>query len=242
MSANVACLLLVMARSAGALGLSPLLGGEIVPARVRTVAAGAFGLALFPFVDRPVMPAQVPFLSLLPGLVIELGLGALMGWGASLLVQGARMAGAFADQEIRGIADESGVLTEFQGVLATVIFFLVNGHQWFLSGFLKSFRVWPLGAFSISDAWSGTTAARLLATAMEVAIKLAAPVIVVSLLVTLALLLAGRFFPTGGQSAAGVRPIMATGVMLVGIGTMMSVLAWNVPEFGTVWANSLGLN
>lgn len=234
MTANLACTILVLARATGALALSPLLGLSQVPALPRFLAAAGLGLAMVPMVEPPVLPEQVPAVALGFAALMELGLGALIGWAASLLIEAVRMAGSLADQEFN-LAE--GPISDFKGVLAIVILFLVNGHHWFVSGLLKSFTVLQAGSWDLPAA----SIAGLLAVTFEIMIKLAAPVLIASLLVTLTILLAGRMSPnaTPGQ---GVRPIAITSVLLLSIGITMGILSWQVPEFGTVWSNSMGLN
>ncbi len=236
MSANEACLILVLARAGGAIALSPLLMG--VPVMARILAAAAFGFALFPMVEQPVLPEQMEFLAIIPLAAIEGAVGAFMGWSASLLMAAMRSAGSIADIEFQGIGAETaaGPFAEFQTILGAVVFFLTNGHHWFLSGLLRSFSAMPAG----SGSFAPESAVGLLAMGLEIAIKLAAPVMVASLLVTLGLLFAARLWP-GAASLNSIRPVAVTGALLASVGATLALLSWKIPEFGIVWSSSFGL-
>jgi flagellar biosynthetic protein FliR len=108
------------------------------------------------------------------------------------------------------------VLSRWYQIMATFIFFSLNGHHVLLSGIVESFRNIPMGGFSVS----GTSFQHVLMLSREIlviGIKLSAPITVAILLSQLALGLASKYAPQINILATSFPVTILLGFMFMGI-------------------------
>ena len=190
----------VVCRLAPVAMLSPLLGGSATPSVVRLSVALALGLFdhLQGGVALDIATETAPGL----GLARELALGGLLGLGAMLPLQVARMAGRLLDNA-RGSVGEEALLGE-QGRdsplaallhgLFLALYFSSGLHREALRGLLQTFVTTPLGAPLDVELSSGHFVAQVART-FEQALSVGLPGATLVLLVDVALAWAGRAAP-----------------------------------------------
>lgn len=235
--------LLVAGRLAGVVMFLPMIGGMSVPPRVRAMLVIGLAALLTPMLAADWQSRQLAAptepLAMAEALGSELLVGVLIGLvvricfdglqaGAQLIAQESGMAfGQIVDPN-SGV--EADMLSVFYMQLAGVVFLIIGGHRVLVSAAMDSFGdVPPLaGAFSLADGMDAMVAA--LAAGSELALKIAAPVIVTLLLVNVALGFISRTVPqlnvaTVGFSVKGLLAFVLMAVALpVGIEAFVDTL------------------
>jgi flagellar biosynthetic protein FliR len=174
----------------------------------------------------PFAPAAEPVgLALL--LTREAVVGLALGFGLRVLVGAAEFAGHLAGFQLgfayASVVDpQSGarnnVLSSLYGLTTLMVVFLLDAHHELLRALVVSYDVLPIGAGSV-DEGLGLLVARLLGLVFFVGVQMAAPIIIVQLVVELGLGLASRAAPTLNLMAQGF-PIR----LLVGLLTLAAMV------------------
>lgn len=203
--------------------LCPVIGGQLVPAPVRLAVAGALGLALRPLAG--VVPG--PSLEVLGRCAREAAVGLLVGMGAALPFDAARIGGRLVDL-VRGTSAEAALPGVGHREAATGDLL----HQLLLSLALaagalpvlvravaRSYALVPLGG-ELADA-GALAIARLVGVALATGLAVAAPVVALS---------------WGTDAAVGLTLRAAPGLAATELATPVRILGG-----GTVLWLSLGL-
>jgi flagellar biosynthetic protein FliR len=200
--------------------LAPGLGGRQIPAMVKIGLTVMIAIALVPSVVLP--PVDNSGLTLI--ILRELAVGLSLAFAVQVLVGAAEFAGHLASYQIgfsygATIDPISGVrstmLVSLYGMLATLVFLGVNGHHALLRALAMSYTGVPMGAVRVSA--SLVTAVRdLLAMVFVVALRLAAPVLIVLLIVELTIGLISRAAPSLSFMVIGYPVRIVVGLFIVG--------------------------
>jgi flagellar biosynthetic protein FliR len=219
--------LLALGRVGGLLLLSPILGSRIAPVRVR--AALAFFLAV---TMLPVLPAEAANDLARDGGVVRLcGAAALeitIGFGIGLVAQfflaGAQMAGQLSGVQMGvGIAnlidpqthEHITSLAQWQNLMALLVFLAIDGHHLLIRALAESFALLPIGGGFPAAEGLG----RVLALAggiFVIALKIAAPVLVLLLLVNGVMGVLSKLIPQMNVFIVGFPLNVAAGLFVLG--------------------------
>jgi flagellar biosynthesis protein FliR len=193
---------LVLGRVGGLMLTAPLFGSEAVPLRVRSGAAFALALTVFPLTVLHV-PADLTFARALGGVMGETLIGLTMGLALTLPFVGVQTAGMIMGQQAGiGLGEvfnpvmnsDSTVLEEVYFLVALIVFVLIGGHRELVRAMLDTFEVVPLlsanDAHSTLDLLTG-----LLTSAFGLGLRLAAPVLLALLVSTLVMGFLSRTIP-----------------------------------------------
>jgi flagellar biosynthetic protein FliR len=204
---------LVLARVAGATMMAPVLGSRAVPLRVRAAISVAVAAVVLPVVAVPeaLRGGTPPGMALLVALAIETVIGLAIGLVGQLLFAGVLLAGELAGVEmglgLSGLVDpqtqaRTTPIAEWQNLIAILVFLAVDAHHVLLRAVAESFERVPLGAMAVS----GRGLALVLALAGQVfvvALKIAAPVLVLVLMSNVAMGALARLIPQLNVMAVG---------------------------------------
>lgn len=236
--------LMVAARLAGMMMVAPAFGHAAVPARIRVLIAAALSLAVCGRVVQPHVPGGE--VQLVMQLVLEFGIGAAVGYAASLVFAGIELGAAHASAQMglslgdvfSGSGDEpaGGVGTLFR-VVAIAIFLAIGGHRDLVSGVMDTFAAVPPATF-VPGAAIVKAAGGLLTASFVLALKVAAPVLAAMLLATVALGLLQKTLPQCHILSTGL-PVRALLGLLV-LGLSMAALAWTVEAAWNVFRGGAG--
>lgn len=210
---HVPALLLVMFRITGIFVIAPLFGSRTIPGRIRIMMAAGLSLCIYPMLlspERPsarliapVLEAGLSLWTLAPAVAMELAIGAIIGFGASLPVIGMQLAGHINDQQLGiglgglinpELGDEGGIVSEFFFITAMMVFVIVGGHRVMLSTLVGSFQTVPLGGFR-PDGHLLDLGLGLVTSMYELAIRVSAPLLCLVFLETVALGFIARTVP-----------------------------------------------
>lgn len=197
--------LLVFVRITTMVALIPVIGSQSVPGRLKAGLSFLIAIILFPLV--PVNQVDVsmftlPRFALL--VVQELFVGITIGFAASLLFAAVQFAGRIVDTQM-GFAlvrlvdpfsnAASTVTGQFQIIIFSIVFLLINGHYFFLLAIQKSFEVIPLITVHMPSEHVGALLIKMVADVFVLAIRLAAPIYSVLILTSLSLGIVARTVP-----------------------------------------------
>jgi len=210
------------ARIGTAVLLLPGFGEAQVPPRVRIALGLLLTLALLPALPLADPPKAIPALALLLGGEVMIGL--FIGIGARLLLTAVQMAGAqvgmaagISNAFAPGIANTEGA-TAIGGLLtvaAVALLFATDLHHLIISALLQSYAVLPPGHLPLGDLAEQT--ARLGAAAFRISVTMAAPFLIVSVLMNLGLGLANRVMPNMQVFFVAAPAMILVGLALLAV-------------------------
>jgi flagellar biosynthetic protein FliR len=195
--------LLIFIRVMSIIAVAPVLGHQAIPVQIK-VALGLFAALVL----EPVLQATHPAVPLQLGpLVIaaaaEAAVGLLLGFVMGFILLGVDVAGDMISFDLgltmaTVLDPETGVqnpvLTEFLRLVMTLVLLMLNGHHFILQALRLSFDTVALGGFTVTGAAADTLVA-MSGKVLLIGIKLAAPVIVASFLMNVALGVLTRVAP-----------------------------------------------
>jgi flagellar biosynthesis protein FliR len=200
--------------------LAPGLGGAQIPVQVKVGLTVLLGIGLLPSVD---VPRGLGELGLSVVIAREAVIGMSLAFAVRALIAGAEFAGHLSGQQIgfnygATIDPQSGVrnnmLATLYGLLATLGFLAINGHHAVLRALAASYAGLPIGGGRL-DPSIVTSVREILALVFIVGVRLAAPVIVVLLVVELAVGLISRASPALSFMVIGYPIRLIVGLALL---------------------------
>lgn len=216
----LATYMLIVVRLSAALVVMPMFGARSIPPQTKIGLALVMGLILLPLQDA-VQPADGG--ALVVGAIQEAVIGAAIGFAVMLIFQGLESAGSLIGVQMgMGLGQIFDPLTgaqstEFQrfyGVLATLIFFLVNAHHEVLRGMFATFELVPLGTFEASDV-DVTTMIQLSAAMFVAAVRIALPVTAAVFVTDLSLAVIARTMPQLNVLVVGMPVKIVVGLLVL---------------------------
>ena len=219
-----------LARIMGVLASAPVFSNAAQPKRIRLVAGLVITIALVPVL--PPMPAIPPgswvglavlaqqiLIGVLLGFTLRIAFAAIDVAGELIGMQMSLSFAVFYDPENAG---QTPVISEFLGLLTTLIFLAMNGHLLTLQVLAESFKLLPVsaipmhaGGFASFLAWSSTL--------FSAGLLLALPLIAALLIANLAMGVLARVAPQLNIFAVGFPVTLMSGFL---------VLMFSIPYFG----------
>ena len=242
--------LLVLSRMAGLFVFAPMLASAAVPLRIRILLAVALCLCVYPLIPPDSLAAWAgPQLVL--ALVSELAVGLVLGFAVLLPLIAMRMAGTLIGQQLGldlaevyhpdhgGSADVVGQLLL---LTALTIFLLMDGHRALLSSLIGSFERIPPGGRMPDGQWLALLAG-LLGSMVELAVRVAAPVLCLVFIEAATLGFVGRTIPQLNVLSAGFPLRIALGLAMLAlvVGFMGHAFAGAMRETFAALARVTGL-
>lgn len=190
-------------RVAAIIGSMPVLSGGQTPARVRAGLALLLAVVIFPAVA-----GTIPEIEFTPVRILVLGsqevlLGLMLGFIGRLLFLAAQFGGTilgfqmgFAAANILDPQSQQQIqlMSQFQNVLASLVFLAVDGHHVFLRSLTRSFEIIPPGSvFMLQSAVQNMMA--MTGEMFVLGLQLTAPIYVILILSDFILGIMSRIFP-----------------------------------------------
>ena len=210
---------------------APIFSNAGIPMQIRLVIGLAITFALAPAL--PAMPAISP--GSWPGLLIlvqQMIIGIVLGFTLRIVFSAVDVAGeliglqmglSFASFYDPQNAGQTPVMSEFLGLLSSLLFLALNGHLLMLSVLAESFTFLPVGG--VVFAVKGVGALLAWATTLFAAgVMLALPLIAALLIVNISLGVLSRIAPQLNIFAVGFPVTIVAG---------FAVLMLSLPYFGT---------
>ena len=198
-----------LARILALLASSPPFSNAALPRRVRLALGLAICIAIVPALPRlPVIEpasgtgllilAQQMLIGFAMGLTLRLAFSAIDFMGTLVSYQmGLGFATAYDPQS----TSQTPVVSEMLGVLATLIFLVINGHLMVLATLTQSFTLLPIGTWPLAPSWLNVAHAG--AIVFTSGMLLALPIVITLLITNIALGVLGRVAPQLNLIAIG---------------------------------------
>lgn len=230
LNAWIAAFVFPLARILAVVMTAPVFNNVGLSAQIRLILGLAISFALAPAL--PAMPA-IPAGSWVGLMVIaeQILIGVVIGFTLRIMFSAVDLAGeliglqmglGFASFYDPQTASQTPVMSEFLGLLATLIFLALNGHLLTLSMLAESFTLLPVGGgpfaakgFAAMLSWS--------ATLFSTGVLLALPLIAALLIANIALGVLARIAPQLNIFAVGFPVTIVAG---------FTVLMLSMPYFG----------
>ncbi len=240
---RVPVLVLVLFRLGGLMVWGPLYGSTVVTPRVKVFTVLVLGLAVFPLIEqRHLAPGglRLDLFTLAPLVVAEMLVGMVVGFVAGLPLLGVQIGGLLMGQQMGlglaqffnpDIQDESDVLGTLLYLTTIACFLLLGGHEQLLLTVLRSFEHVPLGGFR-ADAELLSLISGLMAAAIETALRVAAPLLALVFLETVAMGFVAKTVPQLNILSLGF-PLRILGgllILVVGLVVIQEVVMEGIDE------------
>ncbi len=208
-----------------ALFLLPFFSGHQVPNLIKAGASFSLSLLLYPTLREVVQPIPTEMVSLMLVVLAELIIGMILSLTCVLILGAFQHAGEVISFQMglgfAQVADpQSGsqvtLLSRWFNLLGLLLFLSLNGHHHLLRAIVESFHTIPLGGGVLTPLNYG----RMIALSGEIfviAVKLAAPVMAVLLLLQLGLGLMGKFAPQMNILMTSFPLSILLGLLILGV-------------------------
>jgi flagellar biosynthetic protein FliR len=204
------------------IAVAPGIGGAFLPTPAKIGLTVFVALGLLPAVSIPSVGAGTTLTALIAR---ELAIGLALSLALRALVSGVEFAGFLSGYQIgfsygATIDPQSGVsntmLATFYAMLATMALLAVNGHHMLLRALAESYRGLPIGTGGIDQ--SLLVAVRdLLGLVFVVGARLAAPIVIVLLVVEVAVGLVSRVSPILNFMVIGYPIRLVVGLIVLAL-------------------------
>lgn len=212
--------------------VAPALGGSYAPTQIKVATTVLLALVLAPTVA---VPAAANDVALTLIIAREVVIGLSLGLAVRSIIAAAELGGHLGGYQIgfsyaATIDPASGVrnsvITSLYGLLALLAFFAVNGHHQILRALVASYEGLPIGGGHV-NASILTGVQQILALIFTVGVRLAAPLVLVLLIVELAVGLVSRSAPSLNFMVVGypVRLVVGLLVLAAMVGIVPQVIA-----------------
>jgi len=224
--------IVVLVRTAAILSALPLLGGRNVPTRIKVTMAAGIAILLTPIVKIHFEPNWLKPLTLLMGLTAELLVGFTLGLTTRLLMASVEFAGQVMGFQVGfGFAQAVDPATQLQTpvfgqlltVIATLLYFQLDGHHLILLALGSSFNLIPPFGAQLQVPLM-VDMIQLIQEMMFTGLKLAFPVIAATFLIHLTLGILGRLVPQMNVLITSFPITISMGLLVLGFGLPLMAL------------------
>lgn len=244
--------MLVMFRLLGLFVITPLLSSGNVPRQVRVMIALSFTAAVYPMLP-PYATPQPDLILLVPLMITELMIGATIGLLVSIplialqmggYVMGYQMGLALAQAYNPELDTQSGVLGQLLFYMGMAAFVALGGLDATFVALMSSFESMPPGVFSM-DVMPLDLLVGVLSSAFEFALRIAAPVTAVIVMILVAIGFMMKTMPqinvmSVGFAAKIIAGLLTVAAVVIAIDEVSAEEMHKVIDAVLQWARSLG--
>ena len=240
---------MVLFRLTGIFLLAPMFGSQTIPRIVKVFLVVGLSLCIYPMLLGTghvaagslggIVDHGLSLWTLGALVAMELLMGYIIGYAASLPLIGMQMGGNVIDQQM-GVAaggvfnpdldGEATVISQLFFLTGLTIFLIIGGHQVLLLTLVGSFERVPIGGFGGPGSGVDMNAALglvlgLLTVIFDMALRVAAPLLCILFLLRVAMGFIGRTVPQMNILSVGFIFYILAGLitLVVGIATLLGV-------------------
>lgn len=235
-------LILVLVRMVGIFVIAPFFGGRNFPSYMKI----GFALMTSLIITSTMKPINLDYYNSVTayGVLVfkEAIVGILVGFIGYLIFTTIYMAGEFIDMQMGfGIVNvidpisntQMPVMGNFYYTFTILIFLLINGHHYLLAALFKSYDILPVGTAVFNSELLGTMTS-LIRDIFEIGFKIAAPIVLASLIADIGLGILTKSIPQLNVFMVGMPAKVFIGMLIV---------AFTIPAFvGIVDVLSSGIS
>ncbi len=189
---------LLLARAGMVIGATPAFGGQFAPVMTKIGIAVVLAVVLMPVVP---VPTALPMTAMAVVVMRELAIGFALAMSVRAMLAGVELAGYLTGFQLgfsyAAVVDpntgvRNNTIAVLYSSLALLTFLGFNGHHAMIRALVDSYTWLPVGFGHVNNSMVGTVT-RMLGVIFTTGVQLAAPVVIVLLLVELGLGLVVRF-------------------------------------------------
>ncbi len=223
----VAELGILIARPATLVAAAPVFGGAFAPTPVRLGLSILLAILIAPMVPPMALQSTVGL-----GLLVarEMAIGLVMALALRAVIAGAELGGHLTGNQLMlsygSVVDPQGgvrnnMIANLYGNLTLLTFLAINGHHALLRALVSSYTALPIGTGGVASSLAASVT-QLLGIVFVLGVRLAAPLVVVMLLVEVGMALMARVAPSLNLMA--VAPPVRIVVGLLAVAAMVPLL------------------
>lgn len=230
----------VLVRTAVILSALPLLGGRTVPKRIKVGLAAAISVILTPVVTFTLPPNWLEPGHLVMALAAEILVGLVLGFAMRLVMASVELAGNVLGFQVgfamANVLDpvsqvQTPVFGQLMTVLATLLYFQVDGHLLVLLALGSSFQlIPPFGAHLSAPLLPDITG--LMQETYDTGMRLAFPVMAATFLVHITMGVLGRLVPQMNMLLTSFPITISVGLIVLGLGLPFIALVFQQSVLG----------
>jgi flagellar biosynthetic protein FliR len=242
--ANVFAVTLVLSRMAGAVMFLPGFGDLYVPTRVRASFALLLTLVVTPTVAPLLPPQPTSGLGVFACVLDESFIGLFIGLSARVLLAALETAGAIIAMQSSlssaivfnpGANHAETLPASLLGGISLVLMFSMNLHYFLLVGLVNSYQAFPATGVPPFDDLSAAMV-KLVSVGFVIAIRIAAPYMILGTLFYVGLGLTGRIMPQLQIFFIGL-PLQIMGALVMLSITVSASVLWFLGSFQALLTN-----
>ncbi len=244
--------LLVLFRVSGLMVLAPFFGAATTPGQVKVGLCLFISLMIFPLLPTQGLAVPESIGAFVFAAAAETGVGAVIGFVASVFFVGVQLGGMLVDQELgltlANIIDpvtneQTSIIGQLKFFLATLFFLAVDGHHHLLIAVTGSFDTIPLLGLSPQTGFYAAVTDRHVQEVFEAAIRIAAPTVVALMLTTIGLGFVARIAPEMNIFilSFSIRLFLGLGIVMVSIPVFAHVFEKDLSRFLGAMPEWIGL-
>lgn len=202
-SLNMLPFLMVVTRLGTILFIIPPFRSNNIPNLIKVLITLAITIIIFPLVSIDIDIIQLSYFEIFNYIITELLVGITIGFIISVIFTAVQFAGSLIDfnsgfgfsNVIDPLTQENITITsKFYLLIATTLFFTINGQSLVIGAVVESYDILPLGVFKLNIESIGFLL-RLFANIFSIGFKIAAPLTVTLFLTEVALAVLARAIP-----------------------------------------------
>ncbi len=203
LATGILAFMLTFARLGTALMIMPGFGDSFVSERIRLHIAIAVSFVLFPLVMHYVPSPIPPTFVLVTMIAIEVVIGLLIGTVARIFMTALDTAGMIISMQSGlsnaqvfnpSLAAQGSVMGAFLSVTGVLLLFITDLHHLLIIGLIESYELFPLGYMPDTGSMAELIA-QAVSSSFQIGVKLAAPFIVMTLLIYVGMGVLSRLMP-----------------------------------------------
>jgi flagellar biosynthetic protein FliR len=244
LQADLFAFLMVFARVGAVVMLLPGIGETFIPPRMRLMIGLGIALVVAPAVSSSIPPLPESPIALFLALAGETLIGLFIGTVIRVLFFSLQTGGMIVAYQV-GLANalvndptaaaQGALFSAFLGILGVLLVFESGLHHLMLQAVADSYGLFAPGHLPPLDDFSNAVA-RAVADSFDLAMRIAAPFVVVALVFYLGLGLLGRLFDPGFHRAAAA---VVLGLIVMAV-TLAAGMTWFLGRFGDQIAATFG--
>jgi flagellar biosynthesis protein FliR len=211
----------------------PALNARVIPNSVKLFFSLSFALLIFPVVGISIDIASLNYYEIFRFLASELIIGLIIGFIVTAIFSAIQMAGRIIDlnngfgfsQIVDPVSNINATLTSnFFGIIAVTIFFIMGGHSTLIEAIVKSYEMLPLGKVEFKPEVIEILV-RSFGDILVVGFKIAAPVASSLVLTEIALAILARVIPQIPVFIVGFPLKIMVGLLVIAL-TMINTVPY----------------
>ncbi|MFH1079616.1 MAG: flagellar biosynthetic protein FliR [Pseudomonadota bacterium] len=203
----------------------PIIGNTIVPMQVKGGTSLLTTIVIYPFIQHDLSVVTFELLPLLMRMAAEVFIGVVIGFTARFVFAGIQFAGdiigfqmgfSMANVFDPATSQQVSIISEFQFIMAMIIFLFVDAHHIFFITMVDSFRILRPQDFHLSLELFQRLIT-LSGAVFVIGVKIGAPIIAVMLFVNVGLGVIARTVPQINVFVVGIPLQIALGLIFLGV-------------------------